>query len=289
MRWLRLAYREVVGLYWDSRLADDVPALAWFLLASLAPLALGLTALATLLLGDSAEAQALAERLSVILPDDAHAQVVELVLRTRRDSPLLLAGSVLGMVWASSSAVGVLSRSLARLLGLPRPKMVAGKFRNAGVAASLAIIVVLMTMVASAGTDLVRRLGVDVLLVRVAVLAGSLAITLVITAGVFRWLAGGTLAFRAALWGGLLTAILLQVTPTAAGYYLTHVVGQAPVQLFLMLAGVLFTCYLAAFSLLLGAGLTARLHAARARRGSCADHSRSRASTAAFGHPPARS
>jgi hypothetical protein len=37
------------------------------------------------------------------------------------------------------------------------------------------------------------------------------------------------------------------------------VAGQTPVQLFLMLAGVLVTCYLAAFGLLVGAGVTARV------------------------------
>ena len=46
-----------------------------------------------------------------------------------------------------------------------------------------------------------------------------------------------------------------QITPTAAGYYLRLVAGRTPVELFLMLAGVLFTCYLAAFGLLLGTGV----------------------------------
>lgn len=64
MSWLmatsgfRRAADEVIALYWESGVADDVPALAWFLLSSLAPLALGLTALASVLLGDYAQAQA---------------------------------------------------------------------------------------------------------------------------------------------------------------------------------------------------------------------------------------
>jgi hypothetical protein len=52
--------------------------------------------------------------------------------------------------------------------------------------------------------------------------------------------------------------VILNITPTAAGYYLRLVAGRTPVELFLMLAGVLFTCYLAAFGLLLGAGVAAR-------------------------------
>jgi uncharacterized BrkB/YihY/UPF0761 family membrane protein len=49
---LRRGPCELVGLYWDSGVANDVPALAWFLLSSLVPLALGMTALASVVLGD---------------------------------------------------------------------------------------------------------------------------------------------------------------------------------------------------------------------------------------------
>ena len=38
--------RQAVGFYWGSGLSNEAPALAWFLLASLVPLALGITALA---------------------------------------------------------------------------------------------------------------------------------------------------------------------------------------------------------------------------------------------------
>ncbi len=80
---MRQALRELVGLYWESGIAADIPALAWYLLASLVPLALGLTALAAVVLGDYAEAQALAARVSDVLPKDAQDQIVALVLRTR--------------------------------------------------------------------------------------------------------------------------------------------------------------------------------------------------------------
>lgn len=61
---LRRAAREAVGLYWGSGLSNEVPALAWFLLASL--VALGITA-AGIALGDYARAM-VAERLSQALP-----------------------------------------------------------------------------------------------------------------------------------------------------------------------------------------------------------------------------
>ena len=54
----RRAAHRVIELYWGSGVCDDVPALAWFLVVALVPLALGLTALASLVLGDAAEAQA---------------------------------------------------------------------------------------------------------------------------------------------------------------------------------------------------------------------------------------
>jgi uncharacterized BrkB/YihY/UPF0761 family membrane protein len=67
---VRGAWRELVGLYWESGVSADIPALAWYLLSSLVPLALGLTALAAVVLGDYPEAQALATRVSRVLPDD---------------------------------------------------------------------------------------------------------------------------------------------------------------------------------------------------------------------------
>ena len=50
----------------------------------------------------------------------------------------------------------------------------------------------------------------------------------------------------------------LQGTPTLLGVYLPLVAGHTPVEVFLVLAGVLFTCYLAALALLLGAALAVR-------------------------------
>jgi uncharacterized BrkB/YihY/UPF0761 family membrane protein len=254
----RRLLREAIGLYWESGLANEVPALAWFLLASLVPLALGITAIAALALGDYAKAQMLAERAAEVLPHQVHEQVVELILRTHRNSPLLIALSVLVMLWTSSGAIGVLERGLVRLLGLPAKGILVGKLRNIGVAGALAVLVVLMVLVASAGTGVVRELKLDSVLTRVAVPIVSLGVTAVICAVVYWVLASGHVRWRSALVGGLAGGVMLLITPTAAGYYLRVVAGRTPVELFLMLAGVLFTCYLAALALLLGAGVTVR-------------------------------
>jgi uncharacterized BrkB/YihY/UPF0761 family membrane protein len=255
----RRALREIVALYWESGVGDDVPALAWFLLSSLVPLALGLTALATVLLGDYAQAQALAARASRVLPQDLHDQLVQLILRTKRDSPLLIAGSILSMLWITSGAVGVLQRCVTRLLSLPTAGIIRGRLRNLRIAAALTMLIVLMVLVASAGTGIARRLQVNSLLLSLAVPLLSMTITVLICAAVYRSQAGTGVGWHAALSGGAVGALVLQATPTAAGYYLRFVAGHTPVQLFLMLAGVLVTCYLAAFGLLLGAGVTARV------------------------------
>jgi membrane protein len=264
---VRRAFRELVGLYWDSGVSADIPALAWYVLSSLAPLALGITALAAILLGDYAEAQALAARVSGVLPKDAHEQIVSLVLRTKKDSPLLIAGAILGMVWTSSGIVGVIERCLTRILAREGPSPVLGKLRNLAVAFAVTVLIVLMLIAASAGTGLVHRLEVDSTVVRLAVPLLGLTITVLLCASVFRVLAGGDGSWRGALAGGALSGTVLQIMPTAAGYYMRYVAGNTPVKAFLILAGVLITCYIVAAGLLLGAGVMARVQLGHRLRG----------------------
>jgi uncharacterized BrkB/YihY/UPF0761 family membrane protein len=256
---VRRAPRELVGLYWDSGVANDVPALAWFLISSLVPLALGLTALAAVVLGDYARAQELSARIAQVLPKDVHDQIVNLILRTKEQSPLLIAGSIAAMVWVSSGVVGVLERCLYRLLDRPSFGIVLGKLRNLAVATAVTVLIVLMVAVATAGTDLVRRLDIASVIIRVAVPLASLALTTLLCGAVFRVLVGQSLRWHAAWAGAVVSGLILNITPTAAGYYLRVVADRTPVGLFLTLAGVLFTCYLAALGLLLGAGVAARV------------------------------
>ena len=256
---MRRAFRELVGLYWDSGVSADIPALAWYLLASLVPLALGLTALTAVVLGDYAQAQALAERVSRVLPRDVHDQVVTLVLRTRRDSPLLIAGAVLGMVWACSGSVGVLDRCLRQMLSITAPNPLVGKLQNIGVAFVVALLVVVMVLLASAGTGLVDRLDLNATVVRVALPFLVLTVVVLLCASVFRVLGRKRVSWHAALAGGGVSGVVLLITPTLAGYYTRWVANNTPVKVFLVLAGVLITCYLVAFGLLLGTAVAARV------------------------------
>jgi uncharacterized BrkB/YihY/UPF0761 family membrane protein len=261
LRWytVRRALRELVGLYWESGVSADIPALAWYLLSSLVPLALGLTALAAVVLGDYAEAQALAARVSRVLPQDVHDQIVALVLRTKRDSPLLIAGAIVGMLWASSGSVGVIDRCLRRTLSIKSPNPVVGKLRSIGVAFAVALLVVVMVSLATAGTGLVERFHVNATLVRLALPLLLLTAIVLICASVFRALGGERVSWHAALAGGGVSGVILLITPTVAGYYTRWVANNTPVKVFLVLAGVLIACYIVAFGLLLGTGVVARV------------------------------
>ena len=103
-----------------------------------------------------------------MLPKDAHDQIVNLILRTKEQSPLLIAGSIIAMVWVSSGVVGVLERCLLRLLDRPGAGVVRGKLRNLAVATVVAVLILLMVAVATAGTDFVRRLDIDPTIIRVS-------------------------------------------------------------------------------------------------------------------------
>jgi hypothetical protein len=61
----------------------------------------------------------------------------------------------------------------------------------------------------------------------------------------------------------VLVPLALGITAVGRRLYLRWIAGQTPIELFLMLAGVLVTCYLAALGLLLGVGVTARVELGR--------------------------
>jgi uncharacterized BrkB/YihY/UPF0761 family membrane protein len=273
-----------VGLYWESGVSADIPTFAWYLLSSLVPLALGPTALTAVVLGDYAQAQALAARVSRVLPKDVHDQVVTLVLRTQRDSPFLIAGAVLGMVWTCSGSVGVLDRCLSRMLSITAQNPVVGKLRNIGVALAVAGLVVVMVLLASAGTGLVDRLHFNATLVRLTLPLLVLAVIVLICASVFRVLGGERVSWHAAFAGGGVSGVILLITPTVAGYYTRWVADSTPVKVFLVLAGALITCYIVAFGLLLGTAVVARVqvgHGLRAPDSQTVQHD-----DAPPGHPP---
>src|SRR3712207_6262705 len=105
----RLAQRAF-DFYWGQGIADDVPALTYYLLLSLAPFALGIAALEALLLSNVLEAIDVAAQLNRFLPDDVHSDIERLVVGTHERSGLLLALAIAAMLWTSSGAIGVIER-----------------------------------------------------------------------------------------------------------------------------------------------------------------------------------
>src|SRR3954453_11786485 len=118
--------RRAFAFYWATGIADDVPALTYYLVLSLAPVALGLAALEALLLSNTQAAINVADGLNRFLPDAAHADIRHLVLGTRDNSPVLLAIALGTMLWTTSGAIGVIERCESRILDCARHSVVAG-------------------------------------------------------------------------------------------------------------------------------------------------------------------
>jgi uncharacterized BrkB/YihY/UPF0761 family membrane protein len=250
--------REVVRFYWGSGLCDDVPALAWTLIVTLVPLALGLGALATVVFNHG-DVQAFAEKAANVFPSQVHNQVVALVLDTRRNTPLLITLAVVVMVWSSSNAIGVIERVLSRLLERDRGDEVHRKLRHLGLAAGLVLVIAGMVIVTTETTRVRHSLGLDGTVASVIGVPVVGALTVVICAALYKLAPRGSLSWRAAFAGGLPAGVVLLVTPTVVRYYMEAVAGGTAVAVFLVLIGVLVTCYAAAVALIVGAGFAARI------------------------------
>jgi len=255
---LRRASREVGRFYWGSGLCDDVPALAWTLVITLVPLALGLGALATVIF-DKGAVREFAEKAANVFPTEVHHQVVSLVLDTRRHTPLLIALAVVVMVWTSSGAVGVIERCLSRLLQRDRGDAVRRKLRHLGLAAGLVVVIAAMVVVVTETTQLRVQLGLDGPVASAIGLPAIGVLTVTICATLYKLAPRGDVSWRAAFAGGLPAGLVLLITPTVVRYYMEQVAGGSAIGVFLVLIGVLVTCYAAAIALIVGAGATARV------------------------------
>jgi uncharacterized BrkB/YihY/UPF0761 family membrane protein len=223
--------------------------------------------------------RAVAERAARLFPEGVSDQLVQLILRTRRDSPLLLAGSVALMVWTSAGAVGVLERCMSRMGGRSRFGPLIGKARHLGMAGGVALVVMLMVVAGSKTTGLQHRLGLDDPAASRLLALAALVATAGLCSALYRYSPRGGIPWRAAAAGALPAGLALQLVPIAASYYLGLVAGRTPVHVFLVLAGVMFICYLAAIALLLGAGVAVR----RAGPGAVGDRSPDREDAARAG------
>src|SRR3954465_9009889 len=263
---MRRTARRIFDFYWGEGIADDVPALAYYLVLSLGPFALGLAAVQALLLKNVLSAIEVADQINRFLPDAVHADITRLVLGTRSNSPLLLALAVATMLWTTSGAIGVIERCESRMLGAPRHSLVTGRIRNLLLGAGVAVMVAL----AAAGSPVIGD-AADALNLRGALPGGLLLVvntvgSILAFAGIYRWAPRCTLRWRSAIVGAVPAGIAIQAIPALVGLYVGNFVGFAAVRLFLTLAIVLLGLYVMATVILVGSGLAVTREVRHLRR-----------------------
>jgi membrane protein len=263
---MRHAAQRIFDFYWGEGIADDVPALTYYLLLSLAPLALGLAAVQALLLKNVLSAIEVADQINRFLPDAVHSDITQLVLGTRSNSPLLLAAAVATMLWTTSGAIGVIERCESRMLDAPRHSIILGRLRNVLLGAGVA----LMVTVASAGAPVIGD-AADALNLRGSLGGGLLLVvntvgSVIVFAGIYRLAPRGHLRWRSAIVGAIPAGIAIQAIPALVGLYVGNFVGFAAVRLFLILAIVLLGLYVMATVILVGSGLAVKRELRHLRR-----------------------
>jgi YihY family inner membrane protein len=250
--------QRLYEFYWGEGIADDVPALAYYLVLSLAPFALGLAALEALLLKDVVSAIAVADQLNRFLPEAVHGDIRHLVLGTRDNSPLLLALALFAMLWTTSGGIGVIERCLSRILDVPRHNIVVGRIRNLGLGALVAIAVILASLSTSVVTNLSYELRPGRGFPGPMILIFNGLGSMLVFATIYRYGPLTRMRWRSALLGAVPGGLAIQAVPAVVGLYVSAAAGFAAVQLFLLLAIMLLGLYIVALLLLVGAGIAGR-------------------------------
>jgi YihY family inner membrane protein len=249
---------RAVQFWWGQGIADDVPALTYYLLLSLAPFALGVAALEALLLKDVSAARHVADQINRYVPHAIHGDIRHLVLATRNDSTRLLVIAIAAMLWTSSGAIGVIERCESRILGSERHGIVAGRLRNMLLGAAVAAMVAAGSISAPVIGDAATALNLRGRLSDLELIAVNAFGSILLFTGVYRWAPRRTLRWRSAVQGAIPAGIAIQAIPAVVGLYVGATAGFRPVQLFLILTIVLFGLWIMAMVMLLGAGLAAR-------------------------------
>lgn len=250
---MRRALDRLFAFYWGEGIADDVPALSYYLVLSLAPFALGVAAVA-LRVDDALTALSVAAQINRYLPEEVHGDVERLIIGTRQSSPQLLVVAVVAMLWTTSGAIGVIERCLSRMLGGKRHNIVLGRLRNMGLGAVVAAGVILAAIATSIVNDLAFLDGTTSPgLLLVATSLGSI----VLFSAIYRFAPRAHLSWRSAFLGAVPAGIGLQIVPSVVTLYVSAVAGFQAVRLFLVLAVVLLAVALLATIVLACAGIAA--------------------------------
>jgi membrane protein len=263
---VRRLLKRFHDFYWGEGIADDVPALTYYLVLSLAPFALGLAALEALLLDDVISALEVVDQLNRFLPEAVHGDIRGLVLGTRDNSPLLLGLALVAMVWTTSGAIGVIERALSRMLACARHNIVVGRLRNIVLGGLVAVAVILASLTVSVVNDVNTNLRPGRGFPGPMLLVFNALGSVLVFAAIYRYAPLTRLRWRSAFIGALPAGLALQAVPSIVGLYVEATAGFAAVRLFLLLAVVLLGLYIVALAALIGAGVAVRAERRGRRR-----------------------
>ena len=252
---MRRIFDRVFTFYWGEGIADDVPALTYYLGRSLAPFALGLDALDALLIKSVLSALQVGDQLTRFLPETLHDDIRRLVLGTRDDSPVLLGVAIVAMLWTTSGAIGVIERCLARITSGPRHHIVVGRLRNVMLGGLVAVAVILASLSISVVSDFSYKLRADSSVPGATIVVFNTLGSILVFAAIYRFAPLARIGWIPALKGAVPAGVAIQAVPAIVGLYVGWAAGFAAVQVFLLLAIVLLGLYIVAMAMLVGAGL----------------------------------
>jgi len=249
---------RILSFYWGSGIADDVPALAYYLVLSLAPFALGLTALASLIFGQHLQASYISREITRYLPTSIRSDVNSLVRGAEHDSTRILLLSIAAMLWTSSAAIGVIERCLARLVKAPRHPMIRGRLRNIGFGGVFALLLIFAVAATSLFGGVQSYLPNEVYLPSLLTVFNMVG-TFLFCSLIYRFVPRGGISWQAALLGAIPAAVVLQLAPILVGFYFRALAHPATASIFISFAVVLFGCFLLSIGFLVGAGVAAHV------------------------------
>jgi membrane protein len=252
---MRRASGRLFAFYWGQGIVDDVPALTYYLLLSLAPFALGMAALEALLLDNFVAATQVAEQINRFLPEEVHGDVQRLVVGAHDNSIPLLLLAVAAMLWTSSGAIGVIERCESRLLDTERHDIVRGRIRNLALGVMVALTVIAGAAGAPVIGDAATRFDLRGEVPNGLLLGGNTLGSIIVFAIIYRNAPRSRLRWRSALVGAIPAGIVMQAVPVVVGLYFGAAAGIAPARIFLLIAVLLLGLYVMSMVALIGAGL----------------------------------
>lgn len=243
---VKRALKRAVDFWWSQGIAYDAPALAFYLLVSLAPLALGIAALSGIVFSDYLSPEKVGEAIAGRFPEELSEKIITLA-ESARNKPSALVGSVLLMLWTSSAALGVIDRVMLRVVGEDGAGMILGRLRMVGFGALFAALLTIGLAGAAA-------VGARISISREVNLVGGAIVLYLGCLLLYRFLPKPGTKWRGAALGAVPASLALALCPYAVALYTSF--GRITFAgIFAFIAILILSCYLMATGLLMGAGL----------------------------------